>query len=110
MTTIDNVVNGLGGVKASGLALLEAIKAVEAAAREVAQAERVRQSDNRNRNHYIIWQKHRHDRISDYSEVAGLFYGTYEEADAILEKLGGDFYRTEPTVMTAQNAHEWTDQ
>jgi hypothetical protein len=108
--TIDGIVNGVDGLNTQAAALVGAIKTIQAAARELAQAERVRASDNRNRNQYIIWQKHRHSQISDYSEVAGLFYGTYEEADAILEKLGSDFYRTEPTVMTAANVHEWTDQ
>ena len=56
---------------------------------------------------YIIWEVIPHDRIRGHSEVRGLFTGTFLEADALLERMGESFYRTEPPVMTADNVHEW---
>ncbi len=46
---------------------------------------------------YIIW-KHERDRyISDRREVVGLFTGTYEEADELLECLNN----SDPDVIAA---------
>jgi hypothetical protein len=71
---------------------------------------------------YIIWKHQRHGSISDYKEVVGLFTGTYEEADALIDKLdaadpsvidsfGGrklyGHFRTEPPAITARNLHEF---
>ena len=60
------------------------------------------------RTTYIIHHHVRNSNISDMSEVVGIFMGTYEEADILLERLRAadpesnlyGYWRTEPEVIT----------
>ena len=108
--TNDQVVNGLRGLSTHVATLQGALRALE-------QQARVDAADDRNKVTYIIWKHERHSQISDHAEVVGLYTGTYEQADALLERLNGadpdvqegfggrvryGYYRTEPTVINAQ--------
>ncbi len=43
---------------------------------------------------YIIWKSVEDRNVSDVNDVAGLFKGTYEEADAVIERLN----KADPSV------------
>jgi hypothetical protein len=77
-----------------------------------------------NKNTYIIWKSQDDRNVRDVNDVIGLFYGTYEEADQIIEKLNAadpsvkeglfgskryGYWRSEPPVITAKNLHEFTE-
>jgi hypothetical protein len=71
---------------------------------------------------YIIWKNVEDRNVKDVNKVVGLFVGTYEEADALLEKLNAadpsvkeglgrrklyGYWRSEPTFITPQNLNEF---
>ncbi len=71
---------------------------------------------------YIIWKHQRDNNIKNNHEVIGLFEGTWEQADALVEKLnnedpdvqktfGGRFlfgyFRSEPPTINDQNYREY---
>jgi len=108
--TNDQIVNGLRGLGTH-------VATLQGAIREMEQQARVAAIDARNNVTYIIWKEERNSQIDGHAEVVGLYTGTYEEADALLERLNGadpdvqqgfggrvryGYYRTEPTVITAQ--------
>lgn len=100
------------------------LKAIEEAVRAIRLEQIDAEAKARNRVTYIIWKNEEHRNISDHAEVVGLFTGTYEEADALIDRLnkadpsvsegfGGrvrhGYFRTEPTVITAQVEKEIVD-
>jgi hypothetical protein len=71
---------------------------------------------------YIIWKSVDDRNVRDVNDVVGLFEGTYEEADALIEKLNAadpsvkeglfgrklyGYWRSEPPRITAANLHEF---
>lgn len=66
---------------------------------------------------YIIWKREEDRYLADRSEVVGMFMGTYQEADALIERLnaadpsvkGGlyPYWRSEPTVLTPRTIEEY---
>ena len=89
------------------------LKAIEDAVRAI----RLEQlnAESRNKSTYIIWKNQDDRNVADVNEVVGLFVGTYEEADALIERLNGadssvsegflgrvrhGYWRSEPTIIT----------
>lgn len=73
---------------------------------------------------YIIWKNVNDRNVAEVNDVVGLFTGTYEEADALIEKLNAadgsvidgwcgrklyGYWRSEPSVITESNLHEWLE-
>lgn len=69
-------------------------------------------------NTYIIWKRVNDRNIEDVNDVVGLFRGTYEEADELIDKLNAadpsvsvgiwgkptyGYWRSEPDSITAAN-------
>jgi hypothetical protein len=74
---------------------------------------------------YVIWKNQEDRNVANVNEVVGLFEGTYEEADTLIEKLNaGDesvrpglwgrvyygYWRSEPTRITLNNYKEFLPQ
>lgn len=72
---------------------------------------------------YIIWKSVEDRNVRDVNEVVGLFTGTYEEADALIEKLNSadpsvkhigtvlyGYWRSEPNVIDLGNCLEFVEQ
>jgi len=65
---------------------------------------------------YIIWKSVEDRNVRDVNDVVGLFDGTWEEADALLDKLnaadpsvkGGlyPYWRSEPYRLTPERVQE----
>jgi len=85
---------------------------IKCAVKDIEQQMRTDRYAEQDRRTYVIWRHLPNSRISDLTEVIGLFTGTYEEADILIYKLNATdpdvtsgrcrgYYRTEPAVMNA---------
>ena len=80
-------------------------------------------------SYYLIWKEQDDRNIQHVREVVGLFHGTREEVDALIEKMNeadpsvrasalGSFnkkwlfgyFQTEPAIITENNWREFIEQ
>lgn len=99
------------------------LKQIEAAVRDIRLAQLDAQIDARDKHWYVIWKNVEDRNVADVNDITGLFYGTYKETDALIERLnkadpsvkGGlgrkrwGYWRSEPPIITIQNEEEFLE-